>query len=464
MNLIGLFGSKAIGNGEVPAAPSESIQKQSTAISRLMLAFIVLVAALCVLNALAAFFSGGTSSVGSFAGFAFLLCISLGLNMASAALGGVAGFLFGIPRLLQRSPQNPPRAEPPAKQAAQNARRLLSSNSNLEEISDWLTKIIVGLGLVNIQKIPGYIDAYRDWLRSGLSELPYSAQESVFLVVLSLASLIGCFLFFYITTRTQLALLLSDTESKLDPDYHTVAEAPQFKFQSAWAGVTGTALPGLDLKAAPPSPDDEAVLSRPPAPGDHAERWAAWAAAKTRMGAVEQALPAWRVATAMSPDSAIYWQQYGDTLYSLRRYDDALDAYLKARNLGLQRPSLLQQILMIGLYSTRPDSTDLAIDAAEALRSSGETDAWTKLRRACAYAQRYEGLPSNSPEREPVRNTVKSAIEDIVRDVPDADDPLRKFMRQLLKPGSEGGDPNENDFAVFANDEEIVRLIMGEKR
>ncbi len=60
---------------------------------------------------------------------------------ACLCAGGFVGFLFGIPRFA-------PQSERESAVAARAATRSggWQSNSNLVEISDWLTKIIVGLG------------------------------------------------------------------------------------------------------------------------------------------------------------------------------------------------------------------------------------------------------------------------------------------------------------------------------
>lgn len=58
------------------------------------------------------------------------------------AVGTLFGFLFGIPRTLQ---------DQPGSTTTGDADRVLqSTNTNLEQISDWLTKILVGVGLTQI--------------------------------------------------------------------------------------------------------------------------------------------------------------------------------------------------------------------------------------------------------------------------------------------------------------------------
>jgi len=75
----------------------------------------------------------------------------VGLLYAGAfyAVGALAGFLFGIPRSLQTTSKGKDSGESTEAEQARYA-----TNTNLEEISDWLTKILVGLGLVNLKTVP----------------------------------------------------------------------------------------------------------------------------------------------------------------------------------------------------------------------------------------------------------------------------------------------------------------------
>lgn len=60
---------------------------------------------------------------------------------ASVAIGALLGFLFGIPKTLQ------------SEQLGEKHVRYLT-NTNLEQISDWLTKILVGIGLIQLAQAP----------------------------------------------------------------------------------------------------------------------------------------------------------------------------------------------------------------------------------------------------------------------------------------------------------------------
>jgi membrane protein YqaA with SNARE-associated domain len=75
---------------------------------------------------------------------AALIVLGAGLFLAGAATvtGSLVGFMFGVPRYR--------RADREAQAADQGT---TAPNTNLEQISDWLTKIIVGVGLTQIPQI-----------------------------------------------------------------------------------------------------------------------------------------------------------------------------------------------------------------------------------------------------------------------------------------------------------------------
>jgi positive regulator of sigma E activity len=64
---------------------------------------------------------------------------------ASFCFGTLSGFLFGIPRVINSSS---------AHSDLKSSKNAIIHNDNLVQISDWLTKIIVGVGLTQINKAP----------------------------------------------------------------------------------------------------------------------------------------------------------------------------------------------------------------------------------------------------------------------------------------------------------------------
>jgi hypothetical protein len=83
---------------------------------------------------------------------------STGILAAGAAFlaGGLIGFVFGIPRTLQgETPATALTAsQTDTVQQATVSKVTYGANTNLEQISDWLTKILLGAGLTQLAKIP----------------------------------------------------------------------------------------------------------------------------------------------------------------------------------------------------------------------------------------------------------------------------------------------------------------------
>ena len=139
---------------------------------------------------------------------------------AAFAFGALVGFLFGIPRSLQGKPTQvtrpaatgAPGTKDPASTASDKPEGMRAagdagygSNTNLEEISDWLTKIIVGLGLINLKLIPGQLRAVA-WYFSVFADL--KIPEGISMSALIYFSVCG-FFFAYLLTRLALPAAFS---------------------------------------------------------------------------------------------------------------------------------------------------------------------------------------------------------------------------------------------------------------
>ena len=95
------------------------------------------------------------------------------------------GFLFGIPRTVQSST--------PSVGTTQ-----YQGNTNLEQVSDWLTKIIVGVSLVEIGRIIPALAKLAEILKAPLGGQPSSAAFGVGVVI---ACALTGFFFIYLWTR-----------------------------------------------------------------------------------------------------------------------------------------------------------------------------------------------------------------------------------------------------------------------
>lgn len=130
-------------------------------------------------------------------------------GLAALVVGFFLGFLFGIPRVVQDTDGTPDVDSKPKHNYAQRV------NTNLEQISDWLTKIIVGVGLVEMKDAPAFMwkvagQMSRSFSKDGqvdLSTAPIICSGVIFFAVLGL--LLG-----YLMTRLYFATAFARADQK----------------------------------------------------------------------------------------------------------------------------------------------------------------------------------------------------------------------------------------------------------
>ena len=154
----------------------------------------------------AAMLLAGTAAGGPYWSAGFVLVVYL---FAAVAISGVLGLIFAVPRSRTDG-------------ALPSSGRYLA-NSNLEQISDWLTKLLVGAGLVQLGALPGGLANLGDFLGAD-SEIPNAEATTVMLVLYG--SGVG-FLFVYLWVRLRLRVLLEATEQQAEDQWRTaeIAEA-----------------------------------------------------------------------------------------------------------------------------------------------------------------------------------------------------------------------------------------------
>lgn len=126
--------------------------------------------------------------------------VVLSLGLAMFAVGAVIGFLLGLPRAVQARQlgrRSPDSAETPGDaNASLESLPVYRSNANLEQISDWLVKILIGVGMTQLAVVKGIGTALADWLRPALgnadSSVPFALAMSVYTLVAGF--LVGCLL------------------------------------------------------------------------------------------------------------------------------------------------------------------------------------------------------------------------------------------------------------------------------
>jgi hypothetical protein len=178
----------------VPTVPNSEIVKKDNSDSIKALKTLAILIAIGLLGTIAfAFQSGNWTKFISFS--------IIGLMVAGASLlaGGLLGFLFGIPRTLQQTVNlESNQSAPTDNRSGEDKGINYLANTNLEQISDWLTKILVGVGLTQINVIPEKLGLISGLVAKGLSD---TDESRVFASAIILFFIISGFLFGYLWTR-----------------------------------------------------------------------------------------------------------------------------------------------------------------------------------------------------------------------------------------------------------------------
>jgi hypothetical protein len=137
--------------------------------------------------------------------------VSAILAGAATMVGALLGFLFGIPRTLQGEAID--LSNRTSATGTENRQGVgYRANTNLEQISDWLTKILVGVGLTQLNEIPSALRSLSEALSPGLGSTPGAILLSGGTVIYF--SISG-FLLAYLWTRLHLpsALRFADLDA-----------------------------------------------------------------------------------------------------------------------------------------------------------------------------------------------------------------------------------------------------------
>jgi CheY-like chemotaxis protein len=198
--------------------------------------------------------------------------------LAWLAIGDIIGFLFGIPRVLQQPDVKPPATPPAAGTAAppatpptdQDFSYRQEVNTNLEQISDWLTKIIVGIGLIELRRLPELLSRVSGFMAAGLGATPQAQVLAAGIIIYF--SILG-FLSGYLLTR----IYLSGAFRRADTGNVLVAGIPtpiSSLFEQLYKSVTE--LRELITKSSTPSTSIAASQATPAATAGQKIRSVLW--------------------------------------------------------------------------------------------------------------------------------------------------------------------------------------------
>ncbi|MGI8908371.1 MAG: tetratricopeptide repeat protein [Candidatus Sumerlaeaceae bacterium] len=422
---------------------------------------------------------------------AVVWCFSL------SSFGFLTGFLFGIPKVVReavnvetRRSDSQERADggvsssqtsqtstsnlstSTASEAVRSpkasaaARGTLAVNTNLEEISDWLTKIIVGLGLVELRSMPDRLHHLALSIAGSLGSS--GTAQSTYATSLALGMIVGFpsigFLGGYLSTR----LFLQREFSKADEEttksstvtetigatgVHDIVMGAQFQETNDGgtialtdhARVLAEKVANLTLSDAK-SPDELSALGL----------------AKMEKRNFTDAVAAFAKAVEARPEVLQLRIQYAYALWQTKTPQQELEKQLESiERLATVTPDqalkeqAYQALLFLSLYLASPTSYEMALRTLEKYETAESTlNVGSYVNAACAYGQKYIFLKSNaSSDPKELEITRRRALEYVQKAV--AADPKWAPGRiaELMQPGT------DDDLTAFAGDPEFEKAI-----
>ncbi|MDT4968784.1 MAG: hypothetical protein QOJ64_3521 [Acidobacteriota bacterium] len=389
--------------------------------------------------------------------------IALLWSFACLASGAFVGFLFGIPRVLQQD--NP--AIVTANSASSSSGGTGSGgssfqptgytirvNTNLEQISDWLTKIIVGITLVELQSIRENLNRASEFIAYSIGGQDQKFFAGAILVFFSIGGFLGGYLFtrlfltgaFYRAEQPNLGISRSDKEAIANSKIPVEHTKMQLTGTAAQAAQQVTSV-GLDQLS---SPSDIAV----------------WAKAQLNAGNKEEAINGFSRAVSRLPGDVKLRLEYALALRQGGRplslvLEQLLEAYkrLTPETEAALRETVYEALIYSYLYVDPPEGFTNAIKYGEEYLNSVASpfSGAIYVDIAAAYAQKYawyKAHPDESVDLAAVRNQTLDAVKAVL-----AKEPQWRERLRLLLDSKYPKDPAENDLEVFESDPEFRALL-----
>ena len=370
--------------------------------------------------------------------------LGAGLLMFFAAFlaGGTFGFIFGIPRTSTSDQADGRSGERKPQQVV---------NTNLEQISDWLTKALVGAGLVELQSIGAQTFKLAGVLASAFPAMEPGSGRGAALCLIVLGSA-GGFLYTYIETRTFLAILFARSSE---------IEQSRLKARIINAAPQDISRPGVQINEGVKELAAK-LVQRPFSSLATAEERMAWAKAQFWQRNFKEAAQAYEDVIKERPDDYHTRRDYGRALVMTRRAVQGRDQIRTAANAAFKAGSDLAwrykiDLLWANLYCVHERGFEEAIRIGEEILMHApelRDDARMNTYLASAYGQAARAVGGETPEWETFRQGAVDAILR-VRRAPDSDRwlPLLRSLRDPA-PGSD-----DDDLVAFKGDRAFDEVL-----
>lgn len=384
----------------------------------------------------------GVSSLGLWASTLGLACL---VFLGAFTISALPGFLFALPRLISGDGG-----------AAAKDRRFRPGN--LEDVADWLTKVLLGIGLTQINGLPSRLWAWS----TQISETGFGSHRfAPAILFLALAGASLGFLFAYLVTRIKINQILALEDTAIQKRYQSVAE-----LTSSDAAPVADEVE-QDAKISPEIQRAAVEVAEAKFEDMHSrEEKLAWARAQVLLHKWPDAAYAFEAILRTYPNDRQAAEDYVHALYQAKDFETArrIEAHFLGTGdgaAGMTVEHRLNEMLTL-LYEPDGYEEALRIGASLAKNKDALSQARYWVYVAAAFGEKHKALiraNASEDQLKQVRDNALAAIRKVKET--DKEGGWLRFVRGLVDPASVPGHPDSEDDLVDFRDDEEFRAEVG---
>lgn len=363
--------------------------------------------------------------------------------LGCTAVGHLVGFIFGIPRIVIE-PSSTSMSAVTAKTETSVLPREIKTpyqvNTNLQDISDWLTKIIVGLGLVELRQVDDHMLRAATFVGQSLGSQEAPGVAGAIIVYFSTLGFLGG----YLTTRLFLSAAFARADRAMTPEERERIESAEINIDEFELGVHPNTL------------EAASKIARIPWGSVKVSDMPVWSKAKLIVNDIRDALLGFRFLVDLYPNDIRFRLYYCQALFENGQQEEAFKYANQAVGLITNATSppdveaCYKALMFYALY-IQPDGYKQTIALAEQYQqlSGKQLSAPMWVNVAAAYGQQASKDASRRADaKESAIKASKKAIE--------LDPAWKAKLREMWHPESNAMD---NDLVAFKDDEDFKALL-----
>jgi tetratricopeptide (TPR) repeat protein len=363
--------------------------------------------------------------------------------ISCVAIGHLIGFIFGIPRVKNGDASRPtPSApsNPNSSSAAADEHGTYQVNTNLQDISDWLTKIIVGLGLVELRTVDTHLRQAAEFISTSLGGPETHAISGGIIVYFSTVGFLGG----YITTRLFLGAAFVRADRALSEKEKREVENANINIDDASSNST------------PKTKEAAEKIARIPWSSLKVTEVPTWAKAKLIVREIREAVEAYRFLVRANPNDLQFRLELCQALFengerelALKHAKEALPLIDNSTHRDLV--DRCYNALMFYSLFIQPDGYKEAIDFAARFQAipGNQMTASMLVNLAAAYGQQASKDKSNFDSAK------AKALEASTKAI-DLGSIWKNKLKEMWQPAP---DAEDNDLVAFQGDDDFKKLL-----